>query len=71
MNFFAYVLETGPGTKNYMIIKHLSYSFFPSTCVAANLIKHFEREKNCFNLYAFLLVSKLIDEYMSRKFYLL
>ena len=55
-----------------MELKQLSsYSFLPSINVAANSIIHFEREKNCVDLYEFLLVSKLIDEYMSRKFHLL
>ena len=45
-----------------------SYSFLPSIRVADNLINNFEREKNCDNLYAVLLVSKRKCEYMSDTF---
>ena len=57
---------------SYVDLKQLSsYRFLPSICVAANIITHFEREKNRVHMCAFFLVSKLIGEYMSRMFYLL
>ena len=36
--------------------------FLPSICITASLIKHFEKEKKCVNLYAFLIVSQFIGE---------
>ena len=65
-------VENGSWYKKYMNIRHLSsYSFLPSTFVAANLIKHYELERIVLICMWFLLVSKLTGEYMSHRFYLL